>query len=141
MKNTTSFIFIGILCSVFLASNGEKECPMKEALAESIEACKDKISEDSAKLLKADETADNEEIRAFKACVMIHGGILEDQKIKIDKIQEMLKNHVEEEEMENVMTVMKICQGEAEIGADDGEVATLFINCFKKATADSNAAK
>ncbi|KAK0090357.1 hypothetical protein PV325_001131 [Microctonus aethiopoides] len=122
------------------SSSAGKECPLKAALEKSIDACKDKLSEANANLLKDDEFADNEEIRCFRACVMNYAGIMENKDINIEKISEMMKDNIEGVSIDEVMEVLKMCKAQAEEGLNECDAAGLFANCFKDVGKDEEKA-
>ncbi|KAK0163584.1 hypothetical protein PV327_007252 [Microctonus hyperodae] len=136
MKNATLLISIGIFYVFLITSSAGKECPLRAALEKSIDACKDKLSEANANLLKDDEFADNEEIRCFRACVMNYAGIMENKDINIEKISEMIKDNIEGVSIDEVMEVLKMCKAQAEEGLTECDAAGLFANCFKDVSKD-----
>nr|ANT46047.1 odorant-binding protein 18 [Microplitis mediator] len=143
------FVFVGILFTFFISSDaessGEKECPLKKAFQESIDACKDKLSEENLALLEKDENADNEDIRCFKACILNDSGVMSNGKIQIDKIEEAInaaiENVKEDEEKakaigESMINGAKNCAGPAEEGENECEVAHRFITCLMEHAAE-----
>ncbi|XP_057329315.1 uncharacterized protein LOC130670122 [Microplitis mediator] len=139
------FVFVGILFTFVITSDAEssaeKECPLKKAFQESIDACKDKLSEENLALLEKDENADNEDIRCFKACILNDGGVMSNGKIQINKIEEAINaaiENVKEDEdkakeiAESMINGAKNCAGPAEEGENECEVAHRFITCLKE---------
>ncbi|XP_063977963.1 general odorant-binding protein 56a-like [Diachasmimorpha longicaudata] len=130
-----SGLFVVALVGAFAVAAGgppDKDCPLMKALKESIDACIDKLSEESVKLMEKDAFADNEEIRCFHACVMTHSGLMTDGKMDIPALEEMLSgNPDDEEEAQKIIEIMKMCKPEAEISDNECEVAGNYVKCFQ----------
>ncbi|XP_011301201.1 uncharacterized protein [Fopius arisanus] len=130
-----SGVFLVALVGAFAVVAGEapdKDCPLMKALKESIDACSDKLGEESKTLLEKDESADNEEIRCFYACILTHGGMMSDGKMDMDALEELLLEDPEhEEEAKKIVEIMKTCKPEAEITDNECDVAGNYAKCMK----------
>ncbi|CAD6222300.1 GSCOCG00000903001-RA-CDS [Cotesia congregata] len=135
-----ALVFVGLLFTFSTGISGEEDCPLKKAVQASIEACKDKLTDDSLNLLKEDEGADNEEIRCFKACILEDSGIMEDGKIQVEKVKSALNEAVEkaeenkdkiEEMAKAIIEATEKCAEEAGKAENDCEKAHLFVACLK----------
>ncbi|KAG8034707.1 hypothetical protein G9C98_007783 [Cotesia typhae] len=136
-----ALVFVGLLFTFSNGVSGEQEdCPLKKAVQASIEACKDKLTDDSLNLLKEDEGADNEEIRCFKACILKDSGIMEDGKIQMEKVKTALNEAIEKAEENKdkfkemtkaIIEATEKCAEEAGKAENECEKAHLFAGCLK----------
>ncbi|XP_015115397.1 general odorant-binding protein 56a [Diachasma alloeum] len=132
MKSGVFFVALVGAFAVVAGDPPNKDCPLMKALKESIDACIDKLSEESAKLMEKDQFADNEEIRCFHACVMTHSGLMTDGKMDIAALEEMLSGDPEhEEEARKITEIMKSCKPESETSDNECEVAGNYVKCFQ----------
>nr|QNL14930.1 odorant-binding protein 4 [Aulacocentrum confusum] len=128
-----SLIVLVTLCAGFLPTHAEEEDddnPLKALAKESIEHCKDKLSDENKELLKKNRKADNREIRCFQACVLNHVGALKDTKFDMDKIKQVVNDNVDEVERDDWIAAINVCREDGEKETDECDVAGAFVQCF-----------